>query len=318
MVEPVQGEDLPEHDANCYLCPGNTRANGQVNPHYKDNYVFENDFAAVSTPTEAPSSHSDESGLLQSQSISGQCLVNCFTPRHDLSMSRLSTADIGKIVQTWIATYDRLKQRDDINYVQVFENKGAVMGCSTRHGQIWALSRVPTELTTELAQQRAYFDQHHACLLCTYVNVDCASSSSPRLVVANTSFAAVVPYWAVWPFEVLVVPRRHCTTLGALSADEVSALADILKQVTVKYDNLFKCKFPYSMGVHQEPTDGANYDQYSHMHIHFYPPLLRSATVKKFQVGFEMLCEKQRDLTPEKAAEMLRALSGTQHYKDTQ
>jgi UDPglucose--hexose-1-phosphate uridylyltransferase len=257
--------------------------------------------------------------LFQAEPVSGICRVVCFSPRHDLSLPELSQADVETVLRAWSDQTVDLGRREFIQYVQVFENKGAVMGCSNPHphSQLWTTSVVPVEPAKELAAQRDYLQKHGSCLLCDYAAAERASGE--RVVYANEHFTALVPYWAVWPFEVMIVGQRHAGSLPELTDAEIGGLADALKRITTRYDNLFEVSFPYSMGFHQAPTDGAaphfgaNHSEW-HLHAHFYPPLLRSATVRKFMVGFEMLGMPQRDITPETAAERLRSLSDT-HYK---
>jgi UDPglucose--hexose-1-phosphate uridylyltransferase len=308
QVEKPPQEVRPQHDPGCYLCPGNERAGGAHNPHYNHTFVFTNDFAALlpDTPT---ASLTDP--LLRAESAQGTCRVICFSPRHDLTLPEMATVDIRRVIDVWAAQTTELGQ--DYRWVQVFENKGAVMGCSNPHphGQIWAGTTLPNEAAKEEQQQRAYFEAYGSALLVDYTDLEV--SRSERIVVENNQWVAVVPYWALWPFETLLVPRRPVLRLPDLSAAERDALAEILKHLLIRYDNLFEVSFPYSMGWHGAPTDDGNYDHWQ-LHAHFYPPLLRSATVKKFMVGYEMLAEAQRDLTAEQAAERLRALPEL-HYK---
>lgn len=315
QVEKTPPENLPAYDPNCYLCPGNTRSGGIKNPGYESVFVFDNDFAAL-LPETAPPFATDSlthSSLFIAEPETGLCRVLCFSPRHDLSLPELSQAEVEKVIEAWTAQTRELGALDTINYVQVFENKGAMMGASNPHphSQIWATGRLPTEPAKELAAQRAYQHQHHRCLLCDYLQAE--REAGVRVVAGNDHFTALVPFWAVWPFELLLLSHRHVAALPDLTEAEVSGLADVLRRVTARYDNLFEISFPYSMGFHQAPTDGADHGEW-HLHQHFYPPLLRSATVKKFMVGFELLGMPQRDLTPEAAAERLRGLSD-RHYQ---
>jgi UDPglucose--hexose-1-phosphate uridylyltransferase len=304
-------ENLPEYDPTCYLCPRNERAGGVKNPDYKFTFAFENDFAAL-LPDEAPAPASDHP-LLAAVSERGLCRVVCFSPRHDLTLPELDQASVENVLTTWTEQTVELGKKDFINYVQVFENKGAVMGCSNPHphSQIWGTEHIPTEPAKELERQKAYFDQHNRTLLSDYLAEE--HKRDERILFTNDHFTALVPYWAVWPFEVLVVAHRNAAQLADLTPGEVSALAEIMKRVTIRYDNLFEISFPYSMGFHQAPFDGQPHPEWT-LHAHFYPPLLRSATVRKFMVGYEMLAMPQRDITPETAAERLRSLSDT-HYK---
>src|SRR6185436_6521611 len=314
QVEKLSPETLPAYDPACYLCPRNERAGGVFNPDYTGTYVFDNDFAALLPPavdegtssTLSASRFSDHP-LLVAVPEQGQCLVVCFSPRHDLTLPELDLPAIENVLNTWTQASTDLASKDFIQYVQVFENKGAMMGCSNPHphSQIWAQSQPPNEIIKELASQKAYFNEHHNPLLIDYIREE--QKRKDRILFSNDHFTAVVPFWAVWPFEVLVSAHRPTQSLADLSSSEVSALAEIFKQVTTRYDNLFEISFPYSMGFHQAPADGEAHPEWV-LHAHFYPPLLRSATVKKFMVGYEMLGMPQRDITPEVAAEKLRSL----------
>ncbi len=319
QVEKVPPENLPAYDPACYLCPGNKRAEGRANPAYRSTYVFDNDFPALLVPEGSPYGDSGHqkgipSDLFAAQPESGLCRVVCFSPRHDLTLPELSQVQVEAVVRAWTEQTLDLGQKEFISYVQVFENKGALMGCSNPHphSQIWASSSIPNEPAKELTAQSAYLEKHGTCLLCGYL--DAEQQHGERLVASNENFVAVVPFWAVWPFEVLLGSTRHFSSLTDLGPGEVSSLADILRRITARYDNLFEISFPYSMGFHQAPVDGGAYPA-AHFHVHFYPPLLRSATVRKFMVGYEMLGMPQRDLTPETAAKRLRSL-GEKHYKN--
>ncbi len=298
------------YDPECYLCPGNRRAHGDVNPHYDHVFVFPNDFAALQADAAGP--RHDQGGLLVAEAQSGICRVICFSPRHDLTLARMPVADIARVVQVWTGQYRELGALPTIGSVQIFENRGAMMGASNPHphGQIWASRSLPNEAAKELAAQSAYHAEHGSCLLCDYLALEQAAGE--RVVCGNAHFVALVPFWAVWPFETLLLPRRHVRAMDEMDAAETTALADILRQLTIRYDNLFEVAFPYSMGFHQLPTDGAPHPAW-HLHAHFYPPLLRSASVRKFMVGFELLASPQRDITPEAAAERLREVPAT-HY----
>lgn len=318
QVEKVPAENIPSYDPTCYLCPGNKRVSGAQNPAYTSTYVFDNDFQALLQPEQtAEAAESTDlfpnPDLFKAEPDWGICRVGCFSPRHDLSLPELTQSAVEEVVRMWSLETQTLGGLDFINYVQVFENKGAIMGCSNPHphNQIWSTTRIPVEPAKELRAQSEYLDEHASCLLCDYLAQE--RKSSERIVTANEHFTALVPFWAVWPFEILVVANRHLGNLPDLTDNEVSGLADLLRRVTSRYDNLFEVSFPYSMGFHQAPTDGQPYPGW-HLHAHYYPPLLRSATVKKFMVGFEMLGMPQRDLTPETAAERLRGLSEI-HYK---
>lgn len=306
----------PEYDAKCYLCPGNSRANGEVNPAYANTYVFDNDFAALLTEGPESAVMASHNGLMMAQAVTGECRVICFSPRHDLTLPEMSRDEIRSVVDLWCEQYLELVQRHA--WVQIFENKGAVMGCSNPHphGQIWASAFLPSEPAQVDASQREYFQQNGRPLLLDYAEAELADGS--RKVEENNHWLVVVPYWALWPYETLLLPRRHVRHFGELSRDERQSLAAILKRFLTRYDNLFETSFPYSMGWHQAPgrVEGLD-DNRDHwqLHAHFYPPLLRSATVKKFMVGYEMLGEGQRDITAEQAALALSKVSATEHYR---
>ena len=319
MKRPWQGQTetpppptLPTYDPACYLCPGNERAGGFVNPNYTHTFVFDNDFAALRTDT--PNGEAQSGRFFQSQAETGVCRVVCFSPRHDLTLARMDLPDIRRVVDLWVEQVEELGEQPHIGYVQVFENRGAMMGSSNPHphGQVWATRRLPTEPAKEDQEQRAYFEKEGAPLLVDYLAAELAAGE--RVVVENEDWAVVVPYWAVWPFETIVLPRRHCRNMAALFPAERDSLADLLKRLLIRYDNVFETSFPYSMGWHGQPTsDGDN--SHWQLHAHFYPPLLRSAEVKKFMVGYEMLATPQRDLTAEQAAQRLRSQSEI-HYLD--
>ena len=293
------------YDPSCYLCPGNERAGGDRNPQYTATFVFENDFAALRPQT--PAGHFRD-GLLIARAEPGICRVVCFSPRHDLTIARMEPAAIRTVIDTWVEQYNDLGARSIINSVQIFENRGDMMGASNPHPhcQIWANESLPVELFKEQEAQAAYYADHGGkCLLCDYAKQE--EALGERIVCANASFIAVVPFWAVWPFETMLLARRHITGINELTGQERSDLGDIMKRVTSRYDNLFDISFPYTMGFHQRPTDWQEHPEW-HFHAHYYPPLLRSATVRKFMVGYEMLGNPQRDITPESAADRLRAL----------
>jgi len=304
-------EARPAYDPTCYLCAGNTRTSGITNPKYEHQYVFDNDFAALLPQGEAGTY--EEGGLLRAEAETGHCRVICFSPRHDLTLPEMPVAEIRRVVDVWTDEFRTLGADPNINYVQIFENKGFVMGCSNPHphGQIWSERTVPDLPAREARAQKAYFDKNGRTLLSDYLAIE--EKTKTRFVVANDTWVVLVPFWAVWPFETLVLPRRAVQDLTQLNDQERDGLADILSQLTIKYDNLFEISFPYSAGFHQRPTDGHDYPEW-HLHMHFLPPLLRSATVKKFMVGYELLANAQRDITPEQAAERLRALPAV-HYK---
>lgn len=309
--EEVVTEKKPEYDEKCYLCPGNSRASGEDNPEYSDTYVFKNDFSALLEETPTESFESDE--LFKAEAERGICRVICFSPRHDLTIPEMEVEAIKKVIDLWQKEYTELGSRDFINYVQIFENKGAIMGCSNPHphGQIWAQSSVPGEVSKECEMQESYFKKHSSPLLADYLSKE--MDKKERLVVENDTFVALVPFWATWPFETMILPKRTIQNIKQLTNEEKTGLADIYKKLTIKYDNLFNISFPYSAGIHQAPTDGKDHPEWQ-MHMHFYPPLLRSATIKKFMVGYEMLANAQRDITAEQSAKRLRELSLI-HYK---
>jgi UDPglucose--hexose-1-phosphate uridylyltransferase len=310
--EAVNTVALPEYDPECYLCAGNVRANGEVNPPYESSFVFENDFAALKQEP-IDFGGNEEGSFFKAQPERGISRVVCFSPRHDLTLPEMNVDGIVNIIHTWQKEYTDLGNIDYINHVQIFENKGSVMGCSNPHphGQIWAQSSLPTQVQKTQDNLKAYFDKNGTNLLQDYLQQELKVKE--RVVVENDHFAAIVPFWAIWPFETMIISKRHITKITDFTEDEVAAFAEVLKKLTTKYDNLFETSFPYSSGIHQAPTDGEEHPEWQ-FHMHFYPPLLRSASVKKFMVGYEMMGESQRDITPEKSAEMLRNLSEV-HYK---
>jgi UDPglucose--hexose-1-phosphate uridylyltransferase len=312
QVEQPQPDNTPTYDPSCYLCPGVARAGGKINPHYDGTFVFDNDFPALLPGT--PDDEERDGALLIARGEPGRCRVVCFSPRHDLTLSRMDLVSLDRVVGTWVEEFRTLGADPAITYVEIFENRGAAMGASNPHphGQIWATATVPNEPAREQSELLSYRARHGGCLLCDYVRLELARGE--RLVCENDAFVALVPFWAVWPFEVLIVSRRHTGVMTDFSSTERHALSDILKRVTTRYDNLFQTPFPYSMGFHQAPCDDTAHDEW-HLHAHFYPPLLRSATVRKFMVGFEMLGSPQRDMTPEDAAARIRSMSET-HYRD--
>jgi UDPglucose--hexose-1-phosphate uridylyltransferase len=300
------------YDPTCYLCPGNRRANGDVNPAYAHTFTFDNDYAALRP--DAGDAMIDQGGLIVGEAEPGICRVICFSPRHDLTLARMSREEIRRVIAVWGEQYRELGALPMVGAVQIFENRGAMMGASNPHPhcQVWASHSLPNELAKELTAQRDYSAARHSCLLCDYLKLELAAGE--RIVCANEHFVALVPFWAVWPFETMLLPRRHLGAIDALDEAEALALADLLRALTTRYDNVFETAFPYSMGFHQAPTDGAAHDEW-HLHAHFFPPLLRSATVRKFMVGFEMLGTPQRDITAEAAALRLREVSAI-HYLD--
>ncbi len=310
-VEKNPVENRPQHDPNCYLCPGNERAGGINNPDYKDVFVFQNDFSAL--VPDVPDGKYERKELFLAESERGFCKVICFSPRHDLTIPEMDVAEIKKVVDVWCQEYKSMGSLDYINYVQIFENKGDIMGCSNPHphGQIWAQYSVPVEPDKESIKLKEYFAKHHNTLLSDYLEEELKDKE--RILVENDHFVALVPFWATWPFETMIISKRPVSNMLQLSDDEKLSMADAYKQLTVMYDNLFEVSFPYSAGIHQCPTDGKEYPEW-HLHMHFYPPLLRSASVKKFMVGYEMMANPQRDITPEQAAARLKALPKI-HYK---
>ncbi len=315
QIEPPARDARPQHDPACYLCPGNARAGGEHNPDYGSTFVFDNDYAALLPNAEGLTWDAGAAGGLQLEAVAerGLCRVICFSPRHDLTLAEMTTEEILPVVEIWTTQYQELGALPYIGYVQIFENRGAMMGASNPHphGQIWASEHVPLIPARETESQAEYFTSHGRSLLSDYLAIETARAE--RIVCENDHFVALVPFWAVWPFETLVVSRRHIGALPELTADEQYAFAAILRRVTTRYDNLFQTSFPYSMGIHQRPTDGAAHAGW-HLHAHFLPPLLRSATVRKFMVGFELLGEPQRDLTAEQAAARLRNCAEI-HYR---
>jgi len=303
-------ETQPAYDPNCYLCPGNLRAGGVCNPSYTNTLVFDNDYPAL-LPS-VPENTEDFNGLIVAQTERGICRVVCFDPRHDLTIASMSLQQIRRVVDVWIEQYTELGKIPWINHVQIFENRGAMMGASNPHPhcQIWANANLPNQSAREQSCLQRYATRHKSCMLCDYLAQE--HKDQTRMVCENESFVAVVPFWAVWPFEILIISSRHIGAMDEMTATERDLLSDILKRVTVGYDRLFDVSFPYSMGFHQRPTDGQPHPEW-HLHAHYYPPLLRSATVQKFMVGYEMLGSPQRDITPEIAAERLREAAKSMH-----
>ena len=311
QVEKTTPDSRPAYDPGCYLCPGNVRAGGHHNPAYEHTFVFENDFAAL-LPA-GPHGDVSSGTFFQTVAETGICRVICFSPRHDLALPEMEVNDIRRVVDVWAQQVFELGSWPGINYVQLFENKGEVMGCSNPHphGQVWANSSIPQEPAKEDVHQQAYYDLHGQPLLLDYLAAELEAGE--RLVMENRNWVALSPFWAVWPFETMVLPRRHVLQMPDLNDEERDDLADLLKRLLTRYDNLFETSFPYSMGWHGRPTDGQRRRHWQ-LHAHFYPPLLRSATVKKFMVGYEMLANPQRDITAEQAAARLRAQSEV-HYR---
>ena len=310
-VEDTPQEQQPRYDQGCYLCPGNSRAGNERNPPYTSTFVFDNDFSALrpETPTKAIR----RGDLLVADGEPGICRVVCFSPRHDLTLAEMEPDEMRSVVDIWAAEYQTLGSNPFVHYIQIFENKGELMGCSNPHPhcQIWAERTVPLEPAKEMKQMQRYRRARRRCLLCDYVKLE--RKSNERLVCENDGFAVIVHFWAVWPFETIVISRRYYGSFDEMREQERILLADIIKRITTRYDNLFKLSFPYSAGFHQSPTDGRKHSE-CHFHMHFLPPLLRSSTVKKFMVGYEMLANPQRDITAEWTAERLRELPEV-HYK---
>lgn len=311
-VESVPDDDRPSYDPACYLCPGNKRADGSVNPDYKTSFVFTNDFSALLA--DAPDGSVNVDGLLKASSEKGICRVISFSPDHSLTLPRMSVEAIASVIDLWAKEFAALASNPMLKYIQIFENKGEIMGCSNPHphGQIWSQGSVPLEVAKETTQQKKHFEQKGRSLLADYIATELREKE--RMVLENEHFVALVPFWAVWPYETMIVSKRHVQTILQFAGEERTAFASILKKLTAKYDNLFRISFPYSAGMHQAPVNDGEHPEW-HWHMHFYPPLLRSATVKKFMVGYEMLANPQRDITPEWAAEKLRSLPEI-HYKE--
>jgi UDPglucose--hexose-1-phosphate uridylyltransferase len=315
---PWQGkvESPPElaavsYDPQCYLCPGNIRAGGVRNPNYSSTFVFDNDFAGLLP--EAKEDELNDQGLLVARSERGICRVLCFSERHDLTLALMTEQEIRSVLNAWVEQYRQLGNIPWINHVQIFENRGAIMGASNPHPhcQIWGNATLPNQIEKEQLSQLEYHKKQSSCLLCDYLQLELQHEE--RIVCRNRDFVVLVPFWAIWPFEVMLLSVRHLSAIDDLTQPELDSLAEIIHRLCIRYDNLFEVPFPYTMGFHQRPTDGQPHPEW-HFHAHYYPPLLRSATIPKFMVGFEMLGSPQRDLTPEAAAERLRALSEV-HYR---
>ena len=312
QVEKPEQADLPRYDPKCYLCPENERVGGGKNPKYESTCVFNNDFGALTE--DIPWGKEVEGDFFVAEAEQGICRVICFSPRHDLTIPEMEVQDIRKVIDLWVDEYKALGAKPFINHVQIFENKGSVMGCSNPHphGQIWSQKTIPTEPAKKQVQQKAYWDKNASSLLGDYLNKEL--DKKIRILSENEHFVALVPFWAAWPFEAMIAPKRHIQNILQFTSAERTDFADIYKKLTVTYDNLFETSFPYSAGIHQSPTDGREYPEW-HLHMNFYPPLLRSAAVKKFMVGYEMFASPQRDITPEDSAERLISLD-TVHYKN--
>ena len=301
--------DKPSYDKECYLCPGNVRAGGQANPDYGNVYSFVNDFSALMEDT--PSVEFQE-GLLLGKSAAGICKVVCFSPDHSLTLPQMEVSAIEKVISIWQREYSEIGKCPNIDHVQIFENKGDIMGCSNPHphGQIWAQRSVPQEVEKKTIHQKKYWEKKQRSLLGDYLKQELELDE--RIVAKNDHFVTLVPYWAVWPYEMMIVPRKHCQDIAQMDAKEKRDFAEMIKTVTIKYDNRFVTSFPYSSGIHQRPPDAEEHAEW-HFHMSFYPPLLRSATVKKFMVGYELFANPQRDITAEQAARILVQLP-IQHY----
>ena len=297
-----------DYDPGCYLCPTNQRAGDFVTPNYKGVFVFENDFPAI-LKNEAKDT---EKGFLKAQRETGICKVICFSENHWHTLPIMPLQAIENVIEVWQKEYKTLGSQTQINYVQIFENKGAMMGCSNPHphGQIWAHESIPDQIIRKTTEQKKYWNVHKKSLLGAYLEQELKEQE--RVLIENDFFVTLIPYWAVWPYETMIVPKKHWKNIAALGEKHIKSFADILKKTTTMYDNLFEVSFPYSAGIHQAPTSNENHD-FWHFHMSFYPPLLRSASVKKFMVGYEMFATPQRDITPEQAAQTLKALSKT-HY----
>ena len=297
------------YDPKCYLCPGNTRASGVKNPVYTGTFDFENDFAALLTEGEGESLNE---GLLRAEIETGICKVICFSPDHSLTLPLMDIETISRVVCMWRDEFTKLGALPEINNVQIFENKGAIMGCSNPHphGQIWAQKTVPQEVMKKQHQQESYWVDNGKSLLLEYLNQEL--DIDERILYSNASFAVLIPYWAVWPYEAMIIPKRHLRDITEMDEKEIKDFSECIKHLTTLYDNLFETSFPYSSGIHQRPTDGEDHPEW-HFHMSFYPPLLRSADIKKFMVGYELFANPQRDITAEEAAKRLKELPNT-HY----
>lgn len=312
-VEEPAKDTMPSYDPQCYLCPGNKRAGDFQNPPYRETFTFVNDFSALIP--DIPKGEYNKEDLLIAHSESGICKVICFSPRHDLTLARMEASAIKGVIDLWTKEYKELGANPNINYVQIFENRGAIMGCSNPHphGQIWSNQTVPDIPAKETNNQLKYFQEKGRPLLCDYLDLELREKD--RIVYENDSFAVLVPFWAVWPYEVMTLPKRQLRSLEEMNDKEKNDLALAMNYLGIKYDNLFKTNFPYSMGLHQKPTDGEEHPEWQ-LHFHYMPPLLRSATVKKFMVGYELMATPQRDITAEQAAAKLRELPEI-HYLET-
>lgn len=303
--EETSMEKRPKYDETCYLCAGNSRANGEINPSYEDVFVFVNDFSALQDDSET---FSFQDGLLKAESEQGICKVICFSPDHSKSLAQMTVKDIQKVIYAWQSEFISLSKLPNINYVQIFENKGAIMGCSNPHphGQIWSNSTLPNEVFKKDEQQLKYFNENNITLLEDYLKQELKLNE--RIIFENRAFVVLTPFWAVWPFEAMIIPKKPQKDITELSSEETLLFAEAISVLTKVYDKLFNCSFPYSSGIHQAPSNGEN-NEHWHWHMSFYPPLLRSATIKKFMVGYELFATPQRDITPETASRTLKSLS---------
>jgi UDPglucose--hexose-1-phosphate uridylyltransferase len=303
-LETTESKAIIAHDPNCYLCPGNERASKDINPNYENTFVFKNDYAALNEETETSEY---KKGLLEAHGEKGICKVICFSPNHSLTLSKMEVGAITKVIETWQQEYDELSQLPFINNIQIFENRGEVMGCSNPHphGQIWAQKSIPSEIIKKTHRFAEYYNTNNKTILEAYVNQEIELNE--RIVYTNEDFVVVVPFWAVWPFETMIIPRKGSKNILSINSKMATSFADAIKVITSKYDKIFDVSFPYSAGIHQAPTNAGSNEGW-HWHMSFYPPLLRSATIKKFMVGYEMFAFPQRDITAEKAAEMLQSL----------
>lgn len=303
-LEETEQVSTINYDAECFLCPTNKRAGGQLTPNYKDTFVFVNDFAALHPEGDTQSVNN---GLLEATSERGICKVICFSPNHSLTLSKMSIHEIVKVIKTWQNEFKELSEKPFINAVQIFENRGRIMGCSNPHphGQIWAQETIPVEIEKKTINFLKHYNKNRTSLLEDYVNQELAENV--RVVYENKDFVVVVPFWAVWPYETMIVPKKRTKNILKMDEGMIENYAKAIKIITSVYDKIFEVSFPYSAGIHQAPTDNENYDGW-HWHMSFYPPLLRSATVKKFMVGYEMFAMPQRDSTPEQVASLLKKL----------
>jgi UDPglucose--hexose-1-phosphate uridylyltransferase len=308
QVEKPAPPSASQYDPGCYLCPGNERAGGARNPDYTSTLVFDNDYPALLP--HAPAGAINQTNLIVAESETGNCRVGCFSPRHDLTVPRMSLRELRAVVNMWTEQFQELEKIEWVRHIQIFENRGGLMGASNPHPhcQIWTNATLPNIPARELHSFEEYRNDKKSCLLCDYLQLELQRKE--RIVCQNETFAVVVPFWAVWPFETLVLSKRHCAAMSDLSVLERELLGDILRRTTTRYDNIFETSFPYSMGFHQRPSDGHAHAEW-HFHAHYFSPLLRSATVQKFMVGYELLGSPQRDITPEAAAQRLAAASET-------